>query len=94
MIVEWATPLDWCIHKCRKSDTLDDLPPFERGRQKVTGRKDEHGPILNQIEQWHVFSPPFEGGAGGGELTISINLTLIDALLISEQTLQGSPGIP
>ena len=43
---------------------------------------DEQAPILNRVELWFVFSPPFEGGAGGGELTMSINLTLIDALFL------------
>jgi hypothetical protein len=46
---------------------------------------DEHAPIPNRVEQWPVFSPPFEGGAGGGESTISTNLTLIDALFLSDQ---------
>ena len=43
---------------------------------------DENAPIPNRVEQRQVFSPPFEGGVGGGELTISINLTLIDAMFL------------
>src|SRR5580658_9301179 len=55
--------------------------PLRKGGRKKVGGMDEHVPIPNRVEQRQVFSPLRRGG-WGGELTISINLTLIDALFL------------
>ena len=74
------------MNKSRNSATLADLPPrcppFERGGDRWRAAERMIIPHPEPSRAWQGFSPPFNGGAGGGELTISINLTLIDALFL------------